>query len=270
MTADGHPVATPAEAEAAAAVVQAVTTEWPADVATLPVSEVFGPTLQGEGPHAGRPALFVRLMGCNLSCSWCDTPYTWDGSRYDLRAETTQRTAAELLEHLDRLAAGTRPVVVLTGGEPLLQQRQPAWRALLVGLRQRGAEVHVETNGTVEPAEHTMALVQAVAVSPKMPHAGPHRGHQRPTLHPTWVAEVHMHDGVFFKVVARSAADVTAAAEQYRAMGVPLRRVWVMPEGTTAEALAGRWREVAEAAAAAGVNASHRLHVLAWGEERGR
>ena len=43
---------------------------------TSPVSEVFGPTLQGEGPHAGRPCHFIRLGGCNLSCSWCDTPYS--------------------------------------------------------------------------------------------------------------------------------------------------------------------------------------------------
>jgi 7-carboxy-7-deazaguanine synthase len=53
----------------------------------LVVSEVFGPTIQGEGPHAGQRAAFVRLGGCNLTCTWCDTAYTWDARRYDLRAE---------------------------------------------------------------------------------------------------------------------------------------------------------------------------------------
>ncbi|HHK7228110.1 TPA: hypothetical protein ACQXLV_002143, partial [Streptococcus pneumoniae] len=47
-----------------------------ANVERLPVSEVFGPTIQGEGPHAGRTCHFIRLGGCNLSCSWCDTPYS--------------------------------------------------------------------------------------------------------------------------------------------------------------------------------------------------
>lgn len=62
---------------------------------SLVVSEVFGPTHQGEGPHAGQLCAFVRLMGCNLSCSWCDTPYTWDASRYDLKAEGHRMTVED-------------------------------------------------------------------------------------------------------------------------------------------------------------------------------
>ena len=50
---------------------------------TLPVAEVFAPTFQGEGPYLGRSADFIRLGGCNLTCYGCDTPYTWDASRYE-------------------------------------------------------------------------------------------------------------------------------------------------------------------------------------------
>ena len=50
-------------------------------IATLRVAEVYGRVLQGEGPHAGRPATFIRLMGCNLSCSWCDSRFTWGHRR---------------------------------------------------------------------------------------------------------------------------------------------------------------------------------------------
>ena len=53
----------------------------------LVVAEIFGPTWQGEGPSAGQVAAFVRLGLCNLTCAWCDTAYTWDRSRFDLRAE---------------------------------------------------------------------------------------------------------------------------------------------------------------------------------------
>jgi len=49
---------------------------------TLRVAELFGPTVQGEGPAAGERAAFVRLSGCPLACAWCDTPYTWDAGRF--------------------------------------------------------------------------------------------------------------------------------------------------------------------------------------------
>src|SRR3954452_24909384 len=83
------------------------------------VAEVFGPTIQGEGRNLGQRAAFVRLGGCNLHCTWCDTPYTWDASRYDLRAEMSRRPVAEIVAEVRPM----RPhVVVLTGGEPLLHQ----------------------------------------------------------------------------------------------------------------------------------------------------
>ncbi len=53
----------------------------------LLISEVFGPTLQGEGPSAGQAAAFVRLGACNLSCAWCDTAYTWNRDKFDLSRE---------------------------------------------------------------------------------------------------------------------------------------------------------------------------------------
>lgn len=236
-------------------------------VGTLPVSELFGPTLQGEGPAAGRGALFLRLGGCNLSCSWCDSAYTWDGERFDLRAEITPRDANAIVQEA-RLLAGDVRVLVLTGGEPLLHQRNPAWMPLLDGLRQYGFQVHVETNGTVEPTAETRSRVTTFVVSPKLPHAGAHRGHQSPAMAEAWgwisrVTDAHM------KVVVQTIEDIDRALDLAESMGWPRDRVWVMPEGTTAEVLATRWPWVAQQAAARGINASHRLHVLAWGDDRG-
>ena len=59
-------------------------------VRLLNVNEIFGPTIQGEGPHTGRLVGFLRLAGCNLACSWCDTPYSWDWTKYD-KAEESKR-----------------------------------------------------------------------------------------------------------------------------------------------------------------------------------
>ena len=87
----------------------------------LVVSEVFGPTFQGEGPSTGHRAAFVRLGRCNLTCTWCDTPYTWDWERFDPSVELSRRTVAALLAEIEAMAP---EIVVVTGGEPLLQQRR--------------------------------------------------------------------------------------------------------------------------------------------------
>lgn len=232
--------------------------------ATLPVSELFGPTLQGEGPYAGQAVQFLRTGGCNLSCSWCDTPYTWDSSRYDLRSEITARTAKDI-------AAGLLPgtPLVLSGGEPLMHQRNPALGYVLDAARASGCPVHVETNGTVEPTREFRRRVFAFAVSPKMPHAGQHRGNQSPAMHRSWAAIARKNQRVFLKVVVRDAADVDSVVEWATALKWPLRQVWVMPLGTSTDDLLARWTEIASAAAAAGINACQRLHVLAWGDTKG-
>lgn len=104
------------------------------DGSTLHVVEMF-PTLQGEGPYAGHPAVFVRLGGCNLACSFCDTEF-----------ESFKPMAlAEVLTQVEALSAGIRDLVVITGGEPLRQNIAPLCEALLA----RGLRVQIETNGTL-------------------------------------------------------------------------------------------------------------------------
>lgn len=229
----------------------------------LPFVEAFGPTLQGEGPAAGRNASFVRFGGCNLSCSWCDSAYTWDGSRFDLREQITMLTPDEILARMP-----ASPIVIVTGGEPLLNQKNPAFIEFLYALKAQGREVHMETNGTITPRRAVWQYVDQFSVSPKLAHAGLHKRSQNPALSDGWQA---LHDVVeaHLKVVVITEADVQAAYDMAVAEGWPLNRVWVMPEGVTAEVLNARWPSVSEWATARGINASHRLHVLAWGDERG-
>lgn len=233
--------------------------------ATLPVSELFGPTIQGEGPAAGQTASFVRFMGCNLSCSWCDTPYTWDGHKFDLRAETTHLSPAAIAE---RVAAGGAGIVVITGGEPLLHQDKPGWITLL-GLLLRKHRIHIETNGTKLPNWPTLRHAEVICVSPKLPNAGKHRGRQDPTLHPELGQHAQRYHNLHLKVVCTGADDVAAVEQLATEVGWPAGRVWVMPEGTTRDTLSQRWPVIADAAIKHGLNATHRLHVMAWGDERG-
>src|SRR5450432_3522794 len=90
-----------------------------ADSAELKVSEIFE-SLQGEGASVGAPCVFVRLAQCNLHCAWCDTKYTWDFVRYRYEDEVREQSVAEVAQLVNDT---TSRRLVLTGGEPLLQQR---------------------------------------------------------------------------------------------------------------------------------------------------
>lgn len=105
------------------------------------ITEIFK-SIQGEGTRAGLPCIFVRLTGCNLRCTWCDTAYAFHGGE--------KITVEEVLAHVDELAGrhsdapGTVPLVELTGGEPLLQEEiYPLAEKLLAG----GYTVMIETSG---------------------------------------------------------------------------------------------------------------------------
>ncbi len=115
------------------------------------VKEMFGPTLQGEGAHAGRPCVFLRFAVCNLACEWCDTDFAAAGAQR-LAAPVIVRRLAELDRHGSRL-------VIVTGGEPTLQ-----WDSELAdAVRAAGFAVHMESNGT----RPLSAPVDWLTVSPK-------------------------------------------------------------------------------------------------------
>ncbi len=118
---------------------------------TYLVKEIFGPTIQGEGAHAGRACVFLRFAVCNLSCSWCDTDFRPEGAR--------RLTAAAVTAELLALDRGGSRLVIVTGGEPTLQ-----WDAeLAAALAAAGFTVHMESNGIRPPA----APVDWLTVSPK-------------------------------------------------------------------------------------------------------
>lgn len=124
----------------------------------LSVHSIF-PTIQGEGPYAGRPALFVRLAGCNLQCPACDTEYT-DGAE-----------ELPLPSLLDRIRSHKPRLVVITGGEPFRQNLYPLLNQLILG---NGYKVQIETNGMFQPQGHESYLDDlffrmglTVVVSPK-------------------------------------------------------------------------------------------------------
>jgi 7-carboxy-7-deazaguanine synthase len=104
------------------------------------ITEIFK-SIQGEGSRAGQPCIFVRLTGCNLRCTWCDTAYAFHGGQ-----KMSVEHVLKRVEGLNRRADGSRgvPLVELTGGEPLLQEET---YALAERLLEAGYTVMVETSG---------------------------------------------------------------------------------------------------------------------------
>jgi 7-carboxy-7-deazaguanine synthase len=229
-------------------------------VTTLAVSEIFGPTVQGEGPTAGRRAGFVRLGRCNLDCVWCDTPYTWDWDRFDPAVEVTPLPVSAVVARLDAMAVER---VVVTGGEPLLQQR--GLLPLLVALGERGWVVEVETNGTIAPSSAVAAAVTAFNVSPKLANSGIPLARR---IRPAALGALVETRKAVFKFVVAEASELDEVAALVSAHG--LAPVWIMPEGTSAAVVSSRLAALADPVVARGWNLSTRLHVLVWGDERGR
>jgi 7-cyano-7-deazaguanosine (preQ0) biosynthesis protein QueE len=226
---------------------------------SLVVSEVFGPTWQGEGPSTGRRAGFVRLGRCNLACSWCDTPYTWRWDDHDPAVELTTRDTAGVVEELLAMDVG---LVVVTGGEPLLQQSHLP--ALLRPLRELGIAVEIETAGTIAPTDELVALVDRFNVSPKLANSGnPLDRRQRPEVLRAFEAT----GKAAFKFVVVDERDLP----EIDGLGADngLTDVWVMPERTDAVTVVERAKALADPVGARRWNLSTRLHVLLWGDRRG-
>ena len=226
----------------------------------LRVNEIFT-SVQGEGPSAGEPAVFLRLVGCNLACAWCDTAYAWDFARHDPALESHPLSPAAVAERL--LATGERRLVI-TGGEPLLQQ---AGLAALLSTLPHDLLVEVETNGTLAPEPGLLARVTRWVVSPKLGSAGVARAAR---MREEVLRSFATRDTAWCKLVVANDADLAEADALVAAVGWPRERVQLMPEARDRGTLAARWPWVSSAAAARRFGLSTRLQLERWGGARGR
>lgn len=226
----------------------------------LIISETFGPTLQGEGPSCGRYAAFVRLSSCNLTCTWCDTPWTWRWSDFDRASEQHPTAVDDVVAWVK--TTGAR-LVVVTGGEPLIQRQGLV--ELVTGIRGHQAEVEIETNGTIAPPAELLTDGVHFNVSAKLANSGV-PGNKR--IRGEVLRRFAGSGRARFKFVVRDIAELDEIAELEATYG--LAPVWVMPEGSTEEMVLARMKTFADEVIARGWNLTPRLHVLLWGDTRGR
>lgn len=223
--------------------------------------EIFR-SIQGEGVTAGTPSAFLRVALCNLACTWCDTRYTWDWRNHDYDREVMEMAVREVEE---RILALRQNRLVITGGEPLMQQATLA--PLVHSLNSRGYYTEIETNGTLVPQREMMESVSQWNVSPKLRNSGNQAERQEV---PRAIEAFSRLDRAWFKFVVVGPEDLEEVAAFVGRYGILPERVVLMPEGKTVADLTARSGWLADACAEHSYRFSTRLHVLLWGDERGR
>jgi 7-carboxy-7-deazaguanine synthase len=228
------------------------------------IAEIFH-SLQGEGELVGVPSVFVRTSGCNLRCSWCDTPYaSWN-------PEGEIRTIPQIVAAVESYPAARH--VVLTGGEPMIAKDI---HALAAALKAGGWHITIETAATVPPDGIACDLA---SLSPKLlnsapdplAHAAWRRKHEATRWQPDVVrAWIDRYPYQFKFVIARP-EDVEELESMLAALHreIPRHKILLMPEATSLERLRDRAAWLGELCKARGYRYAHRLHIELYGHRRG-
>ncbi len=229
----------------------------------LLVSEIFGPTFQGEGPSLGRRTSFLRLATCNLACTWCDTRYSWDWKNFDIKKEVTRMEAIEVVKAIELMKTDR---LVITGGEPMIQQDKLL--VVLQGLLDcRQYNFEIETAGTLVPSldiGHPQFPIQW-NVSPKLVNSG-NPEEKRFVLE---ALQAFNDLEANFKFVVQKESDLEEVGWIVTQIEIPNSRVFIMPEGTTRKKIQYHAEIIADKVLEYGWNFTTRLHVMLWGDKRG-
>lgn len=235
-------------------------------------------SIQGEGKSIGTPSIFVRTSRCNLHCIWCDTDYTWNwvGTRFPHQNDTEpgyqKFDKKEWIAkcEIDAVASAIEAFpcknVILTGGEPMLQQS--ALTRLMAALRSKSFDYRfeVETNGTLVPTVEFDGEIDQYNVSPKLDNSGnPRRLREKPAAYRFFVQSPKAN----FKFVIAKKNDLDEVLTLMELYAIPPEKIWLMPEGNSAAVLAKRRKWMVEVCKTNGFRYSDRLHVQIWGAKKG-
>ncbi|MCC7197860.1 7-carboxy-7-deazaguanine synthase QueE [Candidatus Peregrinibacteria bacterium] len=220
------------------------------------ISEIFK-SVQGEGSKIGTPSVFLRLGICNLQCVWCDTPYTWKKGLTDYKARGFDWVLRKIASLTRGSGVGN---IVVTGGEPLLQQAQLA--ELLSFKLFDDMEIEFETNGSMPllPAMKSFIKGRRVTftISPKLADSG-----NKPY-------KVHLYPNSVLKFVYVSKKSEKLIDDFIKNSGVDTLRtkVYIMPEGTSVEAMSQKYKDLLKYCEKRGYHFTPRLQIYLFGNTR--
>ena len=209
----------------------------------MQISEIFY-SLQGEGISLGKPVVFVRLSGCHLRCVWCDTKYTWPLSSGE------KMTLAEIVKEIKKFPAKH---IVITGGEPLLQQDE--LKKLLEKLP--GYYVEMETSGDIKPT--LGKLIDHYNCSPKLSSA----------KNQNFSLKKFPKSKTWYKFVIDNEAELKEVKKMMKDHNIDKDRVILMPQGIDTKELSERSKWLAEICKKENFRFSPRMHIYIWGNTLG-
>lgn len=230
-------------------------------------------TIQGEGIRMGYPITFVRLHFCNLSCSWCDTYYTWQKSTKEYWQEPwdlpIKKLHSEIRKAQKKMGIGPKNHifrVCFTGGEPLIQQKK------IIRFIKLFPEYHVEieTNGTVMPDRYLLLRNEAGRLffncSPKLANSS---NSPLTRLKPDVLKTLVRTKNPIFKFVCINPGDLGEIFKTYGKL-IPRNLISIMPEGVTVEENMKNYKKLIPEILRLGLATQPRLQNIAFGGAKRR
>ena len=239
--------------------------------------EIFH-SIQGEGKNIGRPSVFIRTSLCNLHCIWCDTDYTWnwENTRFkhvkDNNPDYKKFNINEMILHISideiyKLVKKTEcKSIVLTGGEPMLQQEELV--ALISFFRKKDAAYffEIETNGTIIPTDDFEKLVNQYNVSPKLANSN---NSKKLREKPAAYRFFSKNKKAVFKFVLADKSDLEEVLDLSKKYKITPQKIYLMPEGMTSEELKTKQIWLLDICKKYNMNYTDRLHIHIFGAKRG-
>lgn len=206
----------------------------------IPLAEKPFLSIQGEGRSCGKLSLFIRVAGCNLRCSWCDSKFTWRKGKIFLTPELIE----PFLKTTNR--------IVLTGGEPLLYGDK--FRCIFTF----DNTVEIETNGTIPPpSEFFTPWPVLYSVSPKTED-----------ISYNVLSEFKKVNSIF-KFVINNEDEFNSVLKVINEVGISREVIWLMPQGTSQKEIKKKSLFLLKKCLQYGFNLSPRYHITLFGKKRG-
>lgn len=247
----------------------------------LEISEIFGPTIQGEGKKIGTPSVFIRFGKCNMNCSGfnvayqtpegetkysCDSYYSVDHSfkPHWMRFETYE----EIIKEVEKLFSDYKPDIVITGGEPLMYWNNAEFQKLLEYFINNDFNVTIESNGSLQ-IDFTKPYQNKIlfSLSVKLSNCGESL---KKRINPQALTTIINNAQTYLKfVMDKNFIDQAQNEIQELLVQIPKVEVYVMPLGETLDELNDNAISVINMAIQNNFNYSDRLHIRIWDNKRG-